>query len=340
VVEVHQREGAGLGLEAQHQLAAGQHLAVVAAEHRQQHLAGELHVQRLPVDVEVLRVERGRAVLQHVHPPGVVGAEHAHVVGHHVQQLAHAVRAQRRDEAREAFLAAQLGVDLVVRHHVVAVHAARARALDGRAVHVAHAQLGQVGQHANRVVEAEVLVELQAVGGARHARLHAPAAARALRARTRRRGRTARRCAEKPCMRSLSASARTRPAACAASWAARSPVPGMLACSTTPAASSSCTIINADGRGGQVGMHRLHDARGRQRLARGLGHLLAAQQPAALGRQHELDALLRAVEQLLVEHALVGEQAQRQAHAQVVAGPPAGEGGQVVRAHGHQRGGG
>ena len=45
------------------------------------------------------RVGRGRAVFQHVQPPGVVGAHDAHVVGNDVENLAHAVRlsvAQKR----------------------------------------------------------------------------------------------------------------------------------------------------------------------------------------------------------------------------------------------------
>ena len=58
-------------------------------------------VERLPVDVEVPRIARGHAVLEHVDPPRVVGAEHAHVVGHEVDQQAEAVRARaRRRSAR------------------------------------------------------------------------------------------------------------------------------------------------------------------------------------------------------------------------------------------------
>ncbi len=86
--------------------------AVVLAQHRHQHLALELAVDRVPVDVEIAGVGRGLAVLQHVHPPGVVGAHDAHVVRHHVEQLTHVLRAQRGDEALEALAPAELGVDL------------------------------------------------------------------------------------------------------------------------------------------------------------------------------------------------------------------------------------
>ena len=62
------------------------------------------------------------------------------MVGHHVEQLAHAVRLERSAEAVETGTPAQLGVDLVVCHHIVAVHAARPRTLDRRTVDVADTQ--------------------------------------------------------------------------------------------------------------------------------------------------------------------------------------------------------
>ena len=82
----------------QPQLAALQHDAVVIAEHREQDLAAQLLLQRPPVDVEVLGVGGGAAVLEHVLPPGVGAAGDAHVVRHHVDEHAHAALAQLRGE--------------------------------------------------------------------------------------------------------------------------------------------------------------------------------------------------------------------------------------------------
>jgi len=130
VFVIAQHEGAGRGLEADLQVARSEHVAVVVTEHRQQHLALQRLVERIPVDVEVERVGRGRAVLQHVAPPRVVATEHAHVVGHHVEDLAHAVRLQSCAETCVARWPAELGVDLVVRDNVVAVCAAGPRAAD------------------------------------------------------------------------------------------------------------------------------------------------------------------------------------------------------------------
>ncbi len=106
---------------------------------------------------------------QHVGPPGVVVAEHPHVVGHQVDQLAHAVGPQRLRQALERGQAAELGIDLVVGHDVVAVHAAGAGAMDRRAVDVADAEPREVGHDARGIVESEAAVQLQPVGGARHA---------------------------------------------------------------------------------------------------------------------------------------------------------------------------
>jgi hypothetical protein len=65
------------------------------------------------------------AVFQHVQPPGVVGLQHAHVVGHDVQDLPHAVAAQGLAQAGMRGLVAHLRVQLAVVDDVVAVRAAR-----------------------------------------------------------------------------------------------------------------------------------------------------------------------------------------------------------------------
>jgi hypothetical protein len=164
-------ERAALRLEAQLELAALQHRAVRVGEHRHQHLVGAVGIGGRPVDVEERGVARGLAVLQHVHPPGVVAAEDADVVRHDVDDVSHVVRAQRGDESLEIRECADLGVESVVVHDVVAVRAAGAGAEVGRAVHVADAECRQVRHDRRGLAEGEAGVQLQAVGGARNDRL-------------------------------------------------------------------------------------------------------------------------------------------------------------------------
>jgi hypothetical protein len=116
----------------------------VITEHRHDDLAGVRRVDRPPLDVEIPGVGGRLAVLEDVHPPGVVGAHDAHVIRHHVQDLAHAVRPERRDEAVEVVAVADLRVERGVVDDVVAVPAAGARAQVGRTVHVAHAEPREV----------------------------------------------------------------------------------------------------------------------------------------------------------------------------------------------------
>ena len=160
---VVQAEIAGPGVELQLQLARIEHLAVVVAQHRQQHAAFHAGRGRMPFDVEGLGVQRRRAVFQHVQPPRVVGLQHAHVVGHHVQHLAHAVPAQRQAHAFVPVLAADFGIEFAVVDDVVAVRAARPRLEVGRAVQVADAERGQIWDGSGDVVEPATGVELHAV---------------------------------------------------------------------------------------------------------------------------------------------------------------------------------
>ncbi len=154
VLPVEQAELAACGVELQLQLAAVEYGAVVVAEQRQQHLALELGIERVPVDVEGVAVRGGRAVFQHVEPPAVVGAHHAHVVGHDVEDLPHAMRVQRCDEVLVIFRRADLGIERGMVDDVVAVAAARPRLEIGRGIDVADAEVSEVGHEVGGLREA------------------------------------------------------------------------------------------------------------------------------------------------------------------------------------------
>src|SRR6185295_15044880 len=111
--------------------------------------------------------------------------------------------------SREALLAAELRIERAVIDHVVAVAAARPRREERRGVDVRDAERLEIGHDARGVVEAELLAELQPVGGERQS--HGATAPRS----------------------------RHRPPTAAMSPAARRPTPARRA-GTSQAAAASC----------------------------------------------------------------------------------------------------
>ena len=283
-------------------------------------------------------VRRRGAVLQHVEPARIVGLEHAHVIGHEVEDQAHAVRAQRGDQRVEIGLAADLGIELVVVHHVVAVRASRPRAQEGRRVQVAHAQLREVGHDRRRVGEGEVAMQLDAIRRARDAR----------RARVGRRGLDARRASA-----GLHAGA-GRCARMAAQMAAKRPSASQSSRSSGALRRQlGCMLL---GGGRDVGLFGLsedvlelqrHEHAGRARdVAVHARDFFARERAGGGGGRRQALARERTGEPLAIGRA-VGEQTlaqlrrrkerERVAHAEVAALPVTLERGQVVRADRDER---
>ena len=143
--------------------------AVLVPEQGQQDL---VHAARSPLDVEVARVPAGGPVLQDVPPPRVEAPSDGHVVGHHVHDLPQPRAAQALVEGSSSLLAAELGVDPLGIHDVVAVGAARGGLEEGGGVEVADAQVAEVVGGGCCCREAPVRAELDTVGGL--ARMHPP----------------------------------------------------------------------------------------------------------------------------------------------------------------------
>src|SRR6266446_1126706 len=61
-------------------LAVLQRLAILVAEHREQHLVDEVGLGRVPVDIEKAGKGRTRPVLQDVPPPEIGRVRDAHVI--------------------------------------------------------------------------------------------------------------------------------------------------------------------------------------------------------------------------------------------------------------------
>ncbi len=100
-----------------------EHCAIGIAKDRQQDLVFQLGFQRMPVDIEELRIPRARTVLEHVLPPRVGGMCDAHVIGHEVDDVTHATRAEGVDPAVEGVVISDFRVQLRRIRDVVAVSA-------------------------------------------------------------------------------------------------------------------------------------------------------------------------------------------------------------------------
>ncbi len=155
-----------LCVEAQRDFAGLQYRAVIAAQERQQQLAFQQWVRRIPLNVEELCIRAATAPFQQVQPPRVVGTADRHVVGHDIENQAHTVLAQGLDQAQQGRFAAQFRIDDRRVDNVIAVHRAGTGFEQRRRVDVADTQAGEVGHQWHGVVEGEILMELQALGGA------------------------------------------------------------------------------------------------------------------------------------------------------------------------------
>src|SRR5262249_32045467 len=97
-----------------------EHDSVLVAEHRKQHLVLQLLLDRVPVDIEVLGVDRRRTILQNVVPQRVSTVD-PHVVGNEIEQLSQSSRAQRGAERVVLLGGADLRIQAVMINHVITV---------------------------------------------------------------------------------------------------------------------------------------------------------------------------------------------------------------------------
>ena len=119
-----------------------------------------------PVDVEGPSVAGELPPFENRLPPLVLGAD-PDMVRHDVEHQAEPVLSQNVREAQEPLFPAELGIDRGMIDDVVAVHRARPRLVDGRCIHMADAEAREVRRDGGGIVEGELLLELEPVGGAR-----------------------------------------------------------------------------------------------------------------------------------------------------------------------------
>ena len=162
VLEMPEAEAAAALVARQLQLTLLERIAIAPAEEGQHQLA--VGAEALPVDVEGHGMGRELPPFDHREPPRIVGAADAHMVGHDVEDQAETFLLQRLREPKKAFFPAEFRIDPHVVDDVVAMGRARPRCLDRRGIDMADAELGQIGQDRDRVVEGEAGMELQPVG--------------------------------------------------------------------------------------------------------------------------------------------------------------------------------
>src|SRR5229473_2145172 len=149
--------------EGESELAPLEHNPVLIAEDREENLVLQLFCDRVPIDVEVLGVERSGAIFEHVVPPGIAAID-PHVVGNEIEQLAQAPRLERGTERGVLLRGADLRIESVVVYHVVPVRAARRRLEVWRGVDVADAEPFEVWNEERCIRESEALVKLEPIG--------------------------------------------------------------------------------------------------------------------------------------------------------------------------------
>ena len=94
------------------------------------------------------------------------------MIGHHVEHLPHSVLAQCSAQPVEGCTVADLRIERVVIDDVVTVRTPRTGLEVRRGIDVAHAQRREIRHQLGRLREAELAIELQAIGGPRHIGAH------------------------------------------------------------------------------------------------------------------------------------------------------------------------
>src|SRR5262249_49789471 len=125
------------------QLLPFQNFTERTTENRKENLALQRSKRRMPIDVEVRRVWRFRAVLENVHPPQIFAAGR-HVIRDDVKDHAHAVSTQSLLKSQEISLASQLRIESGGIDDVIPVHTSTTAAQDRRCVDVSDSEIEKI----------------------------------------------------------------------------------------------------------------------------------------------------------------------------------------------------
>ncbi len=146
-----------------------QRIAERLAQHWQKNFSFQAARPGVPVDIEIRRERRARAILQNVHPPGIL-ATRGHVIGDDVQDDAHPALSQLVLKREEIFLGAQVRIDPRRVGGIIPMLAAVTTAQDWGRVNMRDAKVAQRIQDSNRVFKSKVAVELQTIRRGRNRR--------------------------------------------------------------------------------------------------------------------------------------------------------------------------
>ena len=165
LIEMRKIKAAALGVELQSQAARGHDLRIGIGQKRQQYLAAQHRIGRLPIHIEPGRITAALAPGQNVLPP-TVGVAHAHMIGHDIDDQAHALRMQPFDQPAQRLLPAQFGIDARRIDRVVAVRGTGTGAKNRRCIKMADAELGVIIDQLGGLIQREALMQLQTGRGA------------------------------------------------------------------------------------------------------------------------------------------------------------------------------
>ncbi len=156
IVEMGERQRAGIGIEDNGEIAACGNFLEGRVQHRQR--------QPLrPVDVEEAGTAAVAAPLDDVPPPWVL-QRRRHVVGHDVEDEPEPGAAKCGRKPVEALAPAKRRIDLIVVDDVIAMSGAGRGGEDRRCVEMADAEIAQMRHDRDRRVEIRPVTELQAIG--------------------------------------------------------------------------------------------------------------------------------------------------------------------------------
>src|SRR5260370_41507322 len=143
---------------------------VLVAENGNQRFALQFVFERIPVNIEELRIARRFPILQNIKPPGIVTSHDSHVVGNDVENLSHAVLMQGRNEFVVLFETADFRIQLMVVNDVISMHAAGPSTQGRGSITMRNTELSEIGDEIGGLQKRENAIELQAGRGKRYKR--------------------------------------------------------------------------------------------------------------------------------------------------------------------------
>ena len=160
------RQRPGDLVKLQSQFAALKFHAILIAKQGYEHFLMQVTAIRIPFDVEPAGVNRLLTPFEYVEPQRIVSPADTHMIRDHIENLSELLELQRCAHAAERSLIAEFWIELRMIDDVVAMQTAGTCLQIGRRIQMTHTELRQIGRQRRCIIETEMLMELQPIGGA------------------------------------------------------------------------------------------------------------------------------------------------------------------------------